>query len=84
MDTDDDDDEGSEGAVFHSMSFPSSTTQSSTSADNENAKYNRDKILKIRELPITRADNPFGTDVAPEDDTTGESIFALCRFVLVN
>jgi predicted nicotinamide N-methyase len=27
--------------------------------------------VHIRELPISRADNPFGTDVAPEDDTTG-------------
>jgi predicted nicotinamide N-methyase len=27
--------------------------------------------VQIRELPISRADNPFGTDVAPEDDTTG-------------
>jgi L-2-hydroxyglutarate oxidase len=26
----------------------------------------------IRELPISRADNPFGSDVAPEDDTTGK------------
>lgn len=31
--------------------------------------------LKIRELPITRADNPFGTDTAPEDDTTGLAIW---------
>ena len=27
--------------------------------------------LVIRELPITRADDPFGTESAPEDDTTG-------------
>ena len=27
--------------------------------------------LLCRELPITRADNPFGSDAAPEDDTTG-------------
>ena len=31
----------------------------------------KDKLLYVRELPITRADNPFGTDTAPEDDTTG-------------
>lgn len=31
--------------------------------------------LLIRELPITRADNPFGTDVAPENDTTGLAIW---------
>jgi len=27
--------------------------------------------LRCRELPITRADNPFGSESAPEDDTTG-------------
>lgn len=30
-----------------------------------------DKPLYVRELPITRADNPFGSEVAPQDDTTG-------------
>jgi ankyrin repeat protein len=29
--------------------------------------------IRVRELPITRADNPFGTETAPEDDTTGKS-----------
>lgn len=33
------------------------------------------KLLKVRELPITRADNPFGTDVRPEDDTTGLALW---------
>lgn len=28
-------------------------------------------VVKVRELPITRADNPFGSETAPEDDTTG-------------
>jgi hypothetical protein len=28
-------------------------------------------LVRVRELPITRADNPFGSDEAPEDDTTG-------------
>jgi ankyrin repeat protein len=28
--------------------------------------------LVVRELPIDHADNPFGTDVAPELDTTGK------------
>lgn len=32
-------------------------------------------IVKIRELPITRADNPFGSDESPEDDTTGLGIW---------
>lgn len=29
-------------------------------------------IMKIRELPIAHADNPFGTTAAPEEDTTGQ------------
>ena len=29
------------------------------------------QTLCMRELPITRADNPFGSETAPEDDTTG-------------
>jgi predicted nicotinamide N-methyase len=33
------------------------------------------KTLRIRELPITRADNPFGSEVSPEDDTTGLGIW---------
>lgn len=28
-------------------------------------------LIKVRELPITRADHPFGSEDAPEDDTTG-------------
>lgn len=32
-------------------------------------------VMKIRELPITRADNPFGNEEAPENDTTGTSTF---------
>jgi len=34
-------------------------------------KKTDEKPLYVRELPITRADNPFGSDTAPEDDTTG-------------
>lgn len=34
-------------------------------------QFGADVVVKVRELPITRADNPFGTDTAPEDDTTG-------------
>jgi hypothetical protein len=33
------------------------------------------KTLRIRELPITRADNPFGSETSPEDDTTGLGIW---------
>eukprot|EP01038_Epipyxis_sp_PR26KG_P015858 gene15858-21491_t len=38
-------------------------------------KLNVDYIVKIRELPITRADNPFGTEDRPEDDTTGLGVW---------
>lgn len=31
--------------------------------------------MRIRELPITRADNPFGSDTSPELDTTGLGIW---------
>ena len=31
--------------------------------------------IKIRELPISRADNPFGSDTSPEEDTTGLGIW---------
>lgn len=49
-----------------------------TAEDNEaNAvthtmQFGPDVEIKVRELPITRADNPFGTETAPEDDTTGK------------
>ena len=33
------------------------------------------KTISIRELPILNADNPFGTDAAPEDDTTGACLY---------
>lgn len=29
-------------------------------------------FIQIRELPITRADNPFASETAPENDTTGK------------
>lgn len=31
--------------------------------------------ITIRELPITRADHPFGSEACPEDDTTGLGIW---------
>ncbi len=34
-------------------------------------KFRSDIVVRIRELPITRADHPFGSESAPEDDTTG-------------
>eukprot|EP01031_Cornospumella_fuschlensis_P039944 gene39944-48649_t len=32
-------------------------------------------VVKVRELPITRADHPFGSEEAPEDDTTGLGVW---------
>ena len=40
------------------------------------------QILNMRELPITRADNPFGSETAPEDDSTGSNSILLWRFRL--
>jgi hypothetical protein len=34
--------------------------------------------LVVRELPIDQADNPFGTDAAPELDTTGKLFCIFC------
>jgi predicted nicotinamide N-methyase len=51
--------EGTSNAILHTMSLLPGSGN----------------VVKIRELPITRADNPFGTDVAPEDDTTGLALW---------
>jgi hypothetical protein len=73
-------------AVYHFMSFSVIRTTASTSPDtnttsttntvsnttNTVSDNKESNLLRIRELPITRADNPFGTESAPEDDTTGE------------
>lgn len=45
------------------------------SSSDEVPRQVRTASLLIRELPITRADNPFGTETAPEDDTTGSFSF---------
>lgn len=61
-------------AVFHDMNFEKSTPNAPT--------------LKIRELPISRADTPFGTSAHPEDDTTGLGIWPAsiltARFALLH
>lgn len=41
----------------------------------DSPSYDPKKLVHIRELPITRADNPFGTEEKPEDDTTGLGIW---------
>ena len=51
------------GAVDHVFNFSSSSSSSTPS----------NKTVFLRELPISRADNPFGDENAPEDDTTGAS-----------
>ena len=50
-------------AVIHKMNLSLNNDQS-----------NNDYIM-IRELPITRADNPFGSDDSPEDDSTGLAVW---------
>lgn len=52
-------------AVQHCMSLSSAAVAAATASD----------LLLIRELPITRADSPFGSESAPEDDTTGLGIW---------
>lgn len=67
---------GTAGADFMELS-------DSSSYDEANAVFHDIKLLpeeeapimRVRELPITRADSPFGTDVRPEDDTTGLGIW---------
>jgi predicted nicotinamide N-methyase len=51
-------------AVFHLMDF----TQSSFYGNQIGVQR---KVVRVRELPISRADNPFGSETAPQDDTTG-------------
>jgi hypothetical protein len=61
--------------VVHEFDF-TPLAQSGGSDSDPNAPPSRiRKTLRIRELPITRADNPFGSEVAPEDDTTGLGIW---------
>lgn len=92
----------SEGAtVFTSTNNASATTASADGASTL-AEFNEsnavthtmdlanDKsvLLKIRELPITNSDNPFGTDTAPEDDSTGLAVWPasiICaRYTAIN
>jgi hypothetical protein len=75
------------GAVDHLFNFGcvtdvqndsptnSGSNSSSSSDGSSGSSINSGKTLLLRELPISRADNPFGDEQAPEDDTTG-SIFS--------
>jgi hypothetical protein len=55
-------------AVTHCMGFMAAGEDPSTSATSA-------VRVQVRELPITRADCPFGSTAAPEDDTTGLSVW---------
>ena len=64
------------------MDFTSTVVASTTiSAVEENHAvihtmlFDGDLRVKIRELPITNPDDPFGSDIRPEDDTTGLSLW---------
>lgn len=90
--------------VFTSTNDASTDAAATTSADSAGAmaEFNEsnavthmmdlanDKsvLLKIRELPITNSDNPFGTDTAPEDDSTGLAVWPasiICaRYTAIN
>jgi predicted nicotinamide N-methyase len=62
VEEEDDDIDIEKHAVVHKMNL------------SEDQSDNTDCIM-IRELPITRADNPFGSDDAPEDDSTGLAVW---------
>ena len=74
-------DDNTKHSITHSMDFTpnlyNSTLSLSASATTEPVINGSDhsassrRVIQVRELPITRADNPFGSDIAPEDDTTG-------------
>jgi hypothetical protein len=57
------------GAVDHIFNFGDIVDEEEKTATNTERK-----TLFLRELPISRADNPFGDESAPEDDTTGKEI----------
>lgn len=66
------------------MDTTEADTNESTVLDEANAvthtmQFGESVQVKVRELPITRADNPFGSETAPEDDTTGR-----CNIFTVN
>ena len=67
MDVDRDPSYDEKNAVVHEMDFSSSIPK-------ETDRNNR-RTMKIRELPITRADNPFGSESNPDADTTGLGIW---------
>jgi hypothetical protein len=60
---------GDSNEVIHEFDFSLDSLEESDSPSKERV------LLKVRELPITRADHPFGSETAPEDDTTGLGIW---------
>ena len=68
---------GAEHAVLHDMFFDDERDDKSTgdgTMDVDDKEDNKTP-LRVRELPMTRADNPFGTATSPQDDTTGLAIW---------
>ena len=73
--TDDDDDDANAGTVFRAGQGSGTEDAAVANAILHTMKLGETNVLKVRELPITRADNPFGTDIRPEDDTTGLALW---------
>ena len=61
-------------AVFHIFNL-FNESDGDVQCENIINEFTSRKLLKIRELPITRPDNPFGNEERPEDDTTGLGIW---------
>lgn len=62
---------GSDNAVVHNFLFE----QQARTGDSVSEELLDSIRCTVRELPIDRADTPFGSDVAPADDTTGLAIW---------
>ena len=76
MDVDRDPAYDEKNAVVHEMDFSSSIPKEATEHTKTTTTSPTKRItLKIRELPITRADNPFGSESNPDADTTGLGIW---------
>lgn len=60
------------GAVDHVFNFESALGAGGGEGSQIDIEgSNNSTTVFLRELPISRADNPFGDESAPEDDTTG-------------
>jgi ankyrin repeat protein len=68
------------GAVTHKFSLGAPSVPVSSAAPKAEAEGEAGEVLAVRELPITRADNPFGNEAAPQDDTTGVCVLLTEHF----